>query len=692
MLKWRRPTRRIARRGTGRAAAGLGLAASLALAAAAATPPDHAPSLDQLRRERKMADDLATAIASDAQSFATALTSQQVRARLEGALHKKLTDETLQAMAAHARAEADYWLRYRRGIEIQLSAIEPPPDARRVPGQPPPEGPPAVVNPGALLPPQPLKTGGSVPVPDRWRILDALGRKENPLDPYNTNTLKGDKPIFGDDWFLNLSATSDTRVEPARVPTGIGAQYTARPTENNIFGRYGRLVFNQTEIFSAELFKGATAFKPPDLMFRFTPVFNFNHTDVGEIGVIRVNPEKGQTRDDAFLGIQEAFVDYHIRNVSKFYDFDAIRVGIQPFNADFRGFLFQDNQLGVRLLGDRDANRWQYNLAYFRRLNKDTNSGLNAVTQQLRRDDIVVANLYRQDFLVKGFTAQVTDLWNLNREGSEFYYDKNGFLVRPAQIGDNRGYSYNVNYLGLNGDGHFGRLNLTTSAYWAFGGLTHNQFGANPRNNGATINAFFAAAEPSIDFDWIRLRASALFQSGDAHPQGGHATGFDAVAENPQFAGADTSFWIRQSIPLIGGGGVALSTENGVLADLRAAKGEGQSNFINPGLMLAGIGADFDLQPRLRLSTNFNYLRFVHTAPLEFLRHQADIPDSIGWDLSAALTYRPLFSQNIVLRLSGAILLPGDGLRALYNTEGGSGLLGSGNYLFSVLGNVIVTY
>ena len=660
--------------------------------AVAAASPDGAAA-PELRRQRKMADDLATAIAADAATFERALTSPQVRGQLERALHKRLSNETLQAMATHARAEADYWTKYRLGIDRQLGAEEGQEEGRRAPGQPPPPGAvPPVVNPGALPPPKEPEGGGYLPIPDRWRILDALGRRENPLDPYNTNTLKGDKPIFGEDWFFNFSAISDTRYEPARVPTGIGAQYTARPLENNTFGKYGRGLFNQTVILSTELFKGETAFKPPDLEFRFTPVFNFNHTDVGEIGVINVNPAKGQSRDDSFLGIQEAFVDYHIRNVSQFYDFDSVRVGIQPFNADFRGFLFQDNQLGVRLFGNRDANRWQYNLAYFRRIEKDTNSGLNAITQALRHDDVFVANIYRQDLPVEGFTSQLIYLRNDNREGNQFYYDKNGFLIRPAQIGDNRGYNYDVNYLGINGDGHFGRINLTASGYWAIGGLSHNQFGSNPSNKGATINAFFAAAEPSIDFDWARLRLSGLYASGDRHPQDGHATGFDAVFENPQFAGADTSFWIRQAIPLIGGGGVALGTDNGVLADLRAAKGEGQSNFINPGLLLAGIGGDFDLLPELRLSTNFNYLRFVHTAPLEFLRHQANIPNTLGYDLSAALTYRPLFSQNVLFRLSGAMLLPGNGLRALYNTEGGAGLFGSGNYLFSVLANVIVTY
>ncbi len=264
--------------------------------------------------------------------------------------------------------------------------------------------------------------------------------------------------------------------------------------------------------------------------------------------------------------------------------------------------------------------------------------------------------------------------------------------MRPAQIGDERGFDYHVNYLGLNGDGHFGRINLTTSGYWATGSLSHNQFSPDPANNGARINGFFAAAEPSIDVDWARLRLSGLYASGARHPQSGHVGGFDSVFENPQFAGADTSFWIRQAIPLVGGGGVALGTENGVLADLRSSKGEGQSNFINPGVMLAGVGSDFDLLPELRLATNFNYLRFVDTTSLEVLRHQANIPFSIGYDASAALTYRPLFTQNVVLRLSGAVLLPGDGLRSLFNTEGGAKLFGSGNFLFSVLTNVVVTY
>jgi hypothetical protein len=82
---------------------------------------------------------------------------------------------------------------------------------------------------------------------------------------------------------------------------------------------------------------------------------------------------------------------------------------------------------------------------------------------------------------------------------------------------------------------------------------------------------------------------------------------------------------------LIGGGGVALSTDNGVLANLRAAKGEGQSGFINPGLILGGVGADFDLLPELRLD-QFQLPAVCQHGALEFLRHQANIPNSLGYD------------------------------------------------------------
>ena len=334
------------------------------------------------------------------------------------------------------------------------------------------------------------------------------------------------------------------------------------------------------------------------------------------------------------------------------------------------------------MFGIRDNNRYQYNLAWFRRLDKDTNSGLNAILDRglsaIRDDDVFVANLYAQDTPVSGFTSQVVAVYNRNREGGELQYDDNGFIQRPASIGIEQGRDYDVLYLGYNGDGHVRRYNLSVSAYAALGDETRSTFST----AGGDIRAFFLAAEASRDFDWVRARVSALYASGDDDPFDGKATGFDAIFENPLFAGADTSFWIRQPVPLIGGGRVGLSGRNGVLNSLRSSKESGQSNFSNPGTVLLGVGADLDLAPTLRVSGNVNELWFADAATVEVARSQGGIARHIGLDVSVALTWRPLAIQNVVLRLSAAALVPGKGYEALFGDELG----------YSVLGNVVLTY
>lgn len=543
----------------------------------------------------------------------------------------------------------------------------------------PPEAPPPV-DPGAIPPASPDLDYQKVPVPDRNRIIDELGVPDNPLNPYQQSTLKGDRPVF-DDWFVELSGVLDTLYEPKSVPVPVDVVDTYRPGSNDQFGRPRQTLFAETFIPSLSIIEGDTSFRPPDFQFRFTPAANFTHVGVEELGLVDIDPRKGTIKNSGFVGVQEAFVDYHLRDVSDRYDFDAVRIGVQPINADFRGFLFQDDQLGIRLFGDRSNNTIQYNLAYFRRIEKDTNSGLNDLSKPLRRDDIILANLFVQDLPVQGFTTEFSVIENWNHD-TGFHYDKNGFLVRPAAFGLENPHRYDVTYFGLNGDGHFGRVNLTQSFYYAFGNDSQNEISGAK----SLIRSFFIALEPSMDFDWIRVRASFLYASGDDHPGGRIESGFDAISENPQFAGADTSYWIRQAIPFIGGGGVQLTGRDSVLPALRSSKDEGQSNFINPGLLLLGLGADFDVLPELRISFNANHLNFNNTAVLEQLRQQAPIDKDIGWDVSGAFTWRPFDTQNVVFRTSGAVLIPGRGFKELFAAESGD------KVYYSVLLNVILTY
>ncbi len=539
------------------------------------------------------------------------------------------------------------------------------------------------IDPNQVPPPSPVLPRETVPVPDRWRLVDQLGIvNQRWFDPYNPNTIKGDRPVYGDDWFFNLTLISDTLFEARQLPTAIGAQSTVDAQSNDQFGRGKQSTFAENLIVSLSLLKGDTTFKPPELEVRFVPVINYNTTRVEEVRALNIDPRQGTRRNDQFVGIQEGFVDYEYHIASEYYDFDDIRVGIQPFISDFRGFLFQDQPVGVRFFGNRDSNRWQYNVAWFRRIDKDTNSGLNDLGKPLRKDDVFVANLFRQDFIVPGFTAQGTVVYNANRETADAFLDNNGFQIRPPIFGDARPHKYNVTYFGASGDGHFGPWNTTASLYYAIGHDQHNQFSQQP----ASISAFYAVGELSRDFDWIRVRATGLFASGDRNPYDGKENGFDAILENPQIAGADTSFWIRQSVPLIGGGGVALSGRNGVLADLRSSKDQGQSNFTNPGVALIGLGADFDISPRWRAIGNINQIWFADTAVLSALRNQGNIDRSLGTDVSAAVQYRPLFTQNIVLNASAAVLFPGEGLKQLYDV--GSG----GKTQYSILFNVLLTY
>ncbi|MGY6636721.1 MAG: hypothetical protein ACXIUO_06275 [Erythrobacter sp.] len=551
-------------------------------------------------------------------------------------------------------------------------------------------------NEGAIrAPPPEAFPRDQLPIPDRWRLIETLGLvRENLFDPYNQNTYKGDRPINrekvpwlpikGDDWFFVANLISDTVYEPRTFPIPVGIQTTQDPDRLDVFGNNFSTVLSQTFLVGAALLKGSTNFKPPSIEYRVTLAFNMNYVEVPERRVLFVEPSRGTTRFDSFVGVQEAFVDYHFTEFdTERFDFISIRAGIQPFQSDFRGFLFNDQQLGVRLFGSRDNNRFQFNLGAFWRLEKDTNSGLNSIVQRPRDDFVFVANAYRQDFLIPALTSQITVAYNMNREGGRIEVDTNGFPVRPALLGDLRGRDYDVVYLGYNADGRIGRINLTASAYWALGENRNNIFTGEPAN----INAQFGALEASYDKNWMRFRLSGAYASGDKDPFDNKETGFDAIFENPIFAGADTSYWIRQTVPFAGGGrAVSVNGRNGILNSLRSSKEQGQSNFVNPGLVLTGIGADFDLTPEFRLSTNANHLWFENTQVLQVLRNEGSIPREIGFDLSAAAIWRPKATQNIVMRLSAAALLPGKGFRNLFDK------LGTGREFFSVLANVVLTY
>lgn len=533
-------------------------------------------------------------------------------------------------------------------------------------------------------------------VPNRWALQqpdyrrypgkgEHLYSKPHWYDPFNRNRLKGDEPIWperlGQQVFLDLTASSETFFDGRRVPSPSNVS-SARAGSSDFFGKGEQAFSDETLRFAFDLFHGDASFKPVDWRIRVTPEFSLNDLKVRELGIVGPDVRSGTNRFDSHLGLQEAFVEVKLHDLGPNYDFVSARAGIQQFNLDFRGFLFVDEEPALRVFGNLRSDRIEYNLAYFQFLEKNTNSGLN--TFERRHQQVVLGNAYLQDFFFPGYTAEFVAAWNKDDPG--LHYDDNGFLVRPAPIGNvinqNPGagpilHGIRVGYFGWLGSGHIRRVNLTHAFYQAVGEDTFNPIAARR----VTINAQMAAAEISYDKDWMRYRISAFYTSGDADPRDGRARGFDSIVDLPNFAGGLFSFWNREGIRLLGSG-VLLTAPGSLIPSLRSSKEEGQANFVNPGIFLANAGADFDITPKLKGFANFNYLRFERTEPLEFLLFQSPVHHSIGEDAGIGVEYRPPLTENIVLTGGASALQPGQGFKDIYTGRTQFSLFGSVKFTF----------
>lgn len=507
------------------------------------------------------------------------------------------------------------------------------------------------------------------PVTDRWRLRFPLWQRypadpdsEYPfvpnrgVDPYDQNVLKGDLPIIGDHTFLILTGVFEMPAEYRRVPTPSGVS-TNEPGSEEFFGENRQYALLPTGLASIELFRGSTTFKPRDWAIRVTPQFNYNYVDTLENNVVDATPEEGPTRARHHLALQEAFGEVKLFDVGPNYDFVSVRAGIQPFNSDFRGFLFRDTNLGVRAFGTWGRNRNQWNVAWFDQLEKETNSELNLMERRHQR--VFIANYYRQDFLTEGYTISPSFHANLDRD-EEFFFDENGFLVRPSPIGLIVPHEVKAYYVGFGGDGHIGRLNITHQFYQAFGEDGFNGVSSQPVH----INAQFAAVEVSVDRDWLRTRASVVFASGDDDPDDDTARGFDAIVDNPNIAGGQFAFWPRQTIRLAQTG-VGLVGRNSVLPALRSSHSEGQASFVNPGVLLLNAGLDAQVTTKMRMTFNASYLQFHRTEVLQRLLFQSEVGKGIGFDGSVGVQYRPALNDNVLITGGVSFLLPARGFKQI---------------------------
>ncbi|HEV2095185.1 MAG TPA: hypothetical protein VGQ82_01655, partial [Chthoniobacterales bacterium] len=515
---------------------------------------------------------------------------------------------------------------------------------------------------------------GSRPVLNRWFI--GFGRWKRYADPtaettyqaeglklwhpYLASTLKGDAPIYGQDVFLNLTVNDFFQLELRRLPTPSGVS-AARPNSSEFFGRSEQFFLSNDLSLGIDLFKGETAFKPVEWALRFLAVYNNNYISVEETNALDPDPRlHNTTRYKDWFSLQEAFAEIHIRDLSTNYDFVSSRIGIQPFVSDFRGFIFNDSNLGARVFGNYDNNKWQYNLIGFDMREKDTYSDLNEIDS--RDQQVLIANVFRQDFFAKGYTAQLS--FHANFDGASRHYDKNDFITRPAPIGKVADHYVQSYYLGWTGDGHIGGLNISHAFYQVFGEDSLN--GIAQRR--VSINAQMAAVELSVDKDWLRYKLSAFYASGDGNPRDGQATGFDTIFDRPFFFGGPFSFYVHQGFNLAGTS-VNFKQRDSLVPDLRTSKSEGQSNFVNPGAFIVGYGTDAEITPKLKAIFNINYIWTVETEPIKQVLFTNHASNDIGLDCSLGLQWRPLLTDNIMITAGAGFLIPGQGYREIYRAN-----------------------
>jgi hypothetical protein len=531
-----------------------------------------------------------------------------------------------------------------RLLDVRLQPIPPPPPPPPPPTEPAaaggapsrdaPKAPKAPNVPDDAPPPVPEALKGLEPRTDRWRLGAPDYRRysppqgqpfvpgSGPLDPYNQNQFKGDFPLGNSHTFLNLNLQFNSQLNPVNVGDG---------TVNAL---------NQNHVAGVEIFGGDAAFEPKRWAARVTTVANINKADLG-----------GDAPFGKTFTFEELFGEKRLAVLDPEFDFVTVRGGMQNFNSDFRGFMYVDNELGVRLFGNAKAQRHVYNAAFFSM--RERKGAFHDISKTLcpripgaERDDlqcgqnVIVGNYFFAANGADTYTAMVNV--HFNQDSRETL----------AGIG-----KQSVAYVGFHGDGHWGGLAVSHAFYQAFGTDEDGDLGARLISNSSRkVNAQMAAIEISRDSDSRRYRGQFFYASGDAGDNADKASGFDAIQDNPNFAGGQFQFWTQQAIAVPGVG--LIKAKFTLLPSLRNKVTE-RSNFLNPGLLLFGGGVDLRMSPSLKIVTNASMLRFAKVEILNALAGSELFTDAnIGFDGSVGFKWRPFVNENLFVVGGFALLKP----------------------------------
>lgn len=470
---------------------------------------------------------------------------------------------------------------------------------------------------------RPVDLSGSdfFPVPDRWRQgFPQWGRyrKGSPLDPFNSNVLKGDYPlVVGDDKFLELTVVSDTNAQVRRRTVNVTGTDEDVQTRQRIF-------------ITTDYFQNDNTFTPSPWFIRITQAAD-----------LRDQTDQGYNDDYAW---QEAFIDWQLGIISEYYDQVNWRLGRQGFQSDFRGFLYSDVNNMSRVFGTWDENKWQYNFIVMDAIQQDPISQFLRSTES-RQQQMVGGNVFRRDVPWLGF----------NIMGAGFY------------VHDNFKRTVDAAYLEFAAEGVIGPYGVSGAFIQALGRDEANPFAKRAVN----VNAQFAALEITRPTNWVTPRFAALYASGDANPTNGTGRGFDAIFDNPNFSAANFAFFNRETLNTRK---LTLVNNNSFLPNLRT-KAFDPMNFVNPGIFILTSGLDTVVTTKVNAFVNYNAYWFVEPAAIEQAVAVKNgglklaVDRAIGQDITLGFQYRPLIINNMVLTFGSTAFYQGAGMQTLSDTD-----------------------
>ena len=483
----------------------------------------------------------------------------------------------------------------------------------------------------ATNPPSPPSRLDIEPDLNRWRILEPQGigeKPRNPLyDPYTPNILKGDYPLFGDKVFFAATGVLDMFADYKR-------NLDFRPRINNVSFHRENMLGQLTAVAALEIFQGDTVFTPKDWAVRVAPVIRYRCGDKNAI-------DQGCGE---YITLQEAFGELKLFEIGETFDATSARLGLQGFNSDFFGLIYNDVQPGFRVFSEIARNQFKVNVAGFDRLNKEKLSALNELDKR-RQHQVGIVNLEWDDFILPGFNILPSVVVN--------HDDAPG-------VANGKGGSLDAVYVGVTTNGRIDRFNVNSAFYWV-GGRTANN---TPTQRAQEISAGMAFVQVAYPINYFNPRFALAYATGDDKPTDKKARGFDSVFDNTAFGGGQFSYLFGEKIQL---GNTTVLRGNSVFPSLRGANATSQ--FVNPGVLALNPGVDMTLTSKTLFEANYNYVRFDDPSSLQFALKKNNISNDVGHEINAGVTYRPFLNEQVILFAGGAVFFPGQGIKDTFGSD-----------------------